>query len=261
MGLLITSRRLRSDGLILACRTADVSLAAELRWAMLPPRSLVSHAASIAGHLEPAYEIAGDSFDYALNDNHLHLAVFDAMGHGMAASRLANLAVGSYRNSRRCGRDLPEIYLDLDRAVADEFGDEVFVTAHLAQLDLASGMLSVVNAGHPRPQLIRGGKAHVLDFAPATPIGLGFVEAEVGQIRLEPGDLVLMVSDGVSEARSAGGDLFTEERVGEIAVRALASGETVPETVRRLVHNVLEHRAVSLEDDATMLLLQWQPNG
>jgi hypothetical protein len=261
LGLLITSRRLRSDGPVLVCRTAEVSLAAELRWGLLPPRSLVTDDVCVSGLLEPAYEIAGDTFDYALNGRELHLAVFDAMGHGMAASRLANLAVGSYRNSRRRGRDLPEMYLDIDQAVAAEFGGDVFVTAHLARLDLDTGVLSIVNAGHPRPELIRGGKAHTLDFSPATPIGLGFVAAETGQIRLEPGDSVLIVSDGVTEARSAGGDLFTVERVGDLAVRALASGETVPETVRRLIHNVLEHRATSLEDDATLLLLRWRPDG
>jgi hypothetical protein len=260
LALLITSRRLRGDGPVLAARNAELSLAAELRWALLPPRSLATGDVCISGALEPAYEIAGDTFDYALNGRELHMAVFDAMGHGMAASRLANLAIGSYRNSRRSGRDLPDIYLDLDRAVDTEFGGECFVTAHLAKLDLDSGLLSVVNAGHPRPELIRGGKAHMLDFAPATPIGLGFVTAEVGQVRLEPGDSVIIVSDGVTEARSAGGDLFTVERVGDLAVRTLAGGETVAETVRRLILSVLEHRGTSLEDDATLLLLQWRPN-
>jgi hypothetical protein len=259
LGLLITSRRLRSDSPVLVCRAGEVSLAAELRWALLPPRSIVAQDVCLAGQLEPAYEIAGDAFDYALNERELHLAVFDAMGHGMTASRLANLAVGSYRNSRRRGLGLPEIYLDLDRTVAAEFGDDVFVTAHLAKLDLGSGVLSVVNAGHPRPELIRGGKAHVMDFSPATPIGLGFTSAEVGQVRLEPGDSVLIVSDGVTEARSAGGDLFSVERVGDLAVRALASGQTGSETVRRLIVDVLGHRGTSLEDDATVLLLQWRP--
>jgi serine/threonine protein phosphatase PrpC len=260
LGLLITSGRLRSDNPLLVCRRGDVSLAAELRWALLPPRSLLAEDVCLAGHLEPAYEIAGDTFDYALNGHELHLAVFDAMGHGMAASRLANLAVGSYRHSRRRGRSLPDIYLDLDQAVAAECGDDAFVTAHLAKLDLRSGILSVVNAGHPRPELIRGGRPHVMEFTPATPIGLGFTTAEVGEVRLEPGDSVLMISDGVTEARSAGGDLFSVERVGDLAVRALASGQNASETVRRLILDVLNHRGTSLEDDATVLLLQWRPD-
>jgi serine phosphatase RsbU (regulator of sigma subunit) len=150
--------------------------------------------------------------------------------------------------------------MELDHAVAAQFGDDVFVTAHLAKLDLDIGMLSVVNAGHPRPELIRGGRAHALDFSPATPIGMGFSAAEVGQVRLEPGDSVLIVSDGVTEARSAGGDLFSVERVGDLAVRALSSGQSVSESVRRLIVNVLEHRGTSLEDDATVLLFQWRPH-
>ncbi|HEX3564938.1 MAG TPA: PP2C family protein-serine/threonine phosphatase, partial [Acidimicrobiales bacterium] len=117
--------------------------------------------------------------------------------------------------------------------------------------------LTVLNAGHPRPLLIRNGSVHTLDFDPAAPVGLGFVEAEVTHIRLEPGDAVLVLSDGVIEARSAGGDIFGAERVGDLAVRALAGGESIPETVRRLIHSVLTHRGIGLEDDATLLLLRW----
>ena len=234
-------------------------MAAELRWSLMPPRVMASEAVTVAGLLEPAYDIAGDSFDYALNDDTLHLAVFDAMGHGLTASRIANLAVTSYRNSRRRGLDLAATYRAMDRIIAEAFGDGVFVTGHFAELDTGSGQLTVLNAGHPRPLLIRHGTVHILDFEPATPVGLGFVDAEATQLRLEPGDAVLILSDGVIEARSAGGDIFGVERVGDLAVRALASGDTVPETVRRLIQSVIRHRGVALEDDATLLFCCWQP--
>lgn len=256
--LVITSRRSRTDAIVLASRTSDVSLAAELRWSLMPPRTLTARGVCVSGHLEPAYEIAGDSYDYALNGDTLDLAVFDAMGHGLAASRLANLAVSSYRHSRRRGADPPTMYHDMDEAVLSEFGDGMFVTAHLARLQISTGVLSVVNAGHPHPMLIRGGAAHPLHFAPATPIGLGFVNAEAGEIRLEPGDAVLIFSDGVTEARSAGGDLFGLDRLGDLTARAIGGGESIPETVRRLVTSLLNHRGVDLEDDATFVLLCWR---
>jgi serine phosphatase RsbU (regulator of sigma subunit) len=258
-GLVITSRRACSDGIDVATRTHEVTLAAETRWALLPPRTLLAPGVCVSAHLEPAYEIAGDSFDYALNGDVLDLAVFDAMGHGLTASRLANLAMTSYRHSRRAGAGLDEIYHAMDQVILDEFGDGGFVTAHLARLQISTGVLSVVNAGHPHPLLIRGGSAHPLEFAPATPIGLGFVSAEVGEVRLEPGDVVIILSDGVTEAKSAGGDLFGIERVGDLAVRAIGGGESVPETVRRLVTGVLAHRSVELEDDASLVMLSWRP--
>jgi serine phosphatase RsbU (regulator of sigma subunit) len=70
---------------------------------------------------------------------------------------------------------------------------------------------------------------------------------------------VLILSDGMTEARSAGGDLFGLDRVGDLAVRAIAGGESVPETVRRLIGSVLDHRGQALEDDATLLMLRWRP--
>ncbi len=258
LGLLITSRGLRTDIIVNGCRDRDVTLAAEMRWAMLPPRSLTAPDICVAGHLEPAYEIAGDSFDYALNGDNLDLAIFDAMGHGLTASRLANLAIAGYRHSRREGNDLSEIYRDIDEAVLSEFGDGEFATAHLLRLHVPTGELSVVNAGHPGPLLIRAGSAHPLELQPATPMGLGLVEAAVGTLRLEPGDAVVLFSDGMTEARSAGGDLFTVERVGDLAARAIAGGDTIAETARRLIRNVIEHRGVSLEDDATLVMVGWR---
>lgn len=257
--LLIAARRLRTDGIELAARTREVSLAAELRWSLLPPRTLTAPQVVISGHLEPAYEIAGDSYDYALNGETLDLAVFDAMGHGLRASRLANLAMTSYRHARRRGADQAAMYRQIDEALLAEFGDGSFATAHLARLHVPTGVLSVVNAGHPHPLLIRSGAAHPLHFDPATPIGLGYHTAEVGTVQLEPGDAVLIYSDGVTEARAAGGDLFGLDRVGDLAARALADGESIPETVRRLVTSLLTHRGVDLEDDATFVMLCWRP--
>jgi hypothetical protein len=258
-GLLIVSRLGYCDSLVTARRTQPLSMAAELRWALMPPRVMTTHSVTVAGVLEPAYDIAGDSFDYALNGDRLHLAVFDAMGHGLTASRLANLAVASYRHSRRAGLSLLATYREMDTLINEVFGDGVFVTGHLAELDVPTGRLTVLNAGHPRPLLIRGGSAHELAFEPASPVGMGLVEAEAGEVRLEPGDAVLILSDGVSEARSAGGDIFGADRVGDLAVRTLAGGETIPETTRRLILSLMEHRGLALEDDATLLLFCWHP--
>lgn len=258
-GLLLISRNSYCDSIEKCRRRRDVTVAAELRWALMPPRDMTSRHVTLAGVLEPAYEIAGDSFDYALDGDGLSIAVFDAMGHGLTASRLANLAVTSYRHSRRAGLDLARTYEAMDRLIAEVFGDANFVTGHFAQLDTASGALTVVNAGHPHPLLIREGTAHTLAFPPATPVGTTLTEAEVGTLQLQPGDSILMHSDGVTEARAAGGDIFGAERLGDLAVRALAAGETTPETVRRLVRSVIDHRGLDLEDDATLLMFTWHP--
>ena len=99
--------------------------------------------------LEPAYDIAGDTFDYAVNGNILSLAVLDAMGHGLEASQIANLAVSEYRRGRQLELTLGELLHSMDDVVASQFGSSRFVTGQLAEFDLQSGRLTVVNAGHP----------------------------------------------------------------------------------------------------------------
>jgi hypothetical protein len=255
---LVVSKSAFGDHLVLARRRRDTDLAAEMRWSMLPPLTFTNDRVAVAGMLEPAYEIAGDAFDYAVNGDVAHVAIIDAMGHGLEASRMANLAVGSYRHSRRHGLDLIETFTAMDAVVASQFGLERFVTGQLARLDLASGLLQWVNAGHPRPLLLRHGRP-IEDLACATslPLGLGSVPAEVAEMTLEPGDSVLFLTDGVIEARSPDGELFGRSRLSGLWSEVANSGDVPAEIMRELCHAVLDHQKGRLQDDATLLLLVW----
>ena len=260
-GELIATKSAYGDGIALTRRSEHTSLAAEMRWALLPPTRFVSDSVSIAGSLEPAYEIAGDTFDYALNGNSLEFGILDAVGHGIEASRMANLAVTSYRHSRRENLDLIASVRALDEVVADQFGDSRFVTAQLGNLDLTTGRLRVVSAGHPLPlHLGRDGVARELECIPYLPAGLGVNAPSSGEeldVGLEPGDAVLFYSDGVTEARTPDGEFFGPERLArrftELAQADLPTGEVT----RALVRDVLGHRGSRLQDDATLLLLRW----
>src|SRR3546814_9566195 len=114
--------------------SSDLSLAAEMRWALLPPLTFPAPEASIAGFLQPSHGIAGDAFDYAVTKRTAHLAIMDAMGHGLEASRMANVAVASYRSSRRAGADPAGSLVAMDEVIRSEFGDSRFVTAQAATL-------------------------------------------------------------------------------------------------------------------------------
>ncbi len=257
---LIVSKTQYGDALVVARRTQEMTLAAELRWAMLPPTTFSADRVALACVLEPAYEVAGDAFDYAFNDGVLHLAVMDAMGHGLEASRLANLATAAYRTARRRGLELPGTYRLIDRALRDQFGDEHFVTAQLATLDSRTGVLRWVDAGHPRPLLLRGGRsAFELRCEPALPLGLGGPAVPVTEMALEPNDALLFFTDGIVEAGSPGGERFGAERLLDLTRRALADHQTLSETVRRLVRAVRAYREGPLADDATILCVDWRP--
>lgn len=151
----LITKGMYTDRFFQARRRQPMSLSAEMQYALLPPLMMTTAQVAVAGILEPAYQVGGDSFDYALNDDALHLAIIDAMGHGLDAAVMATVAVAAYRHARRAEADLPGLYAQMDAAIAEQFDADRFVTAQLAQLDVASGRLRWVNAGHPRPLLWR----------------------------------------------------------------------------------------------------------
>jgi hypothetical protein len=256
---LITNRSRHGDTIPLLRRNREMTLAAELRWSQLPPLTTVTGEVALSGILEPAYEIAGDAFDFAVNTHDTHLGIFDAMGHGLEASVMASLAVSAYRHGRRTGLGLSELYRVIDEAVATIFGGERFVTGQFAHLDCITGEMLWLSAGHPQPLLLRNNRAvGELRCEPALPLGLGGSPGQVSETSLEPGDRVLFYSDGVVEARSPAGELFGIDRLTDLLERAAASGQPLPETLRRLVHSVLDHQSDRLQDDATVLLLEWR---
>ena len=257
---LLITKGAYSDSFFRARRSRGTTLSAEMQWHLLPPLTMETPQVAVAGALEPAYEIGGDAFDYALNGSVLHVGIFDAMGHGLRAATMCAVAVGAYRHARRNGVALARKYALIDEALEGQFGDGHFATAQLADLHVGSGLLSWINAGHPRPLLIRGHKVvRSLRAEPTLPIGLGGDTPEVGQEQLEPGDRVLFFTDGVVEQLVGDGTEFGFERLADHVEREAAAGASVAETTRRLTAVLLQDRPGGLRDDATLLMLEWLP--
>jgi len=242
-------------------RRQPMSVAAELAWNLLPPLTFGTDRLVISGVLAPAYNLGGDSFDYAVDAHTARMAVFDAMGHGLEAGLLASVAMAACRNSRRTGCDLVGSAGSIDRAIADQFGPERFVTAVLADLDLASGRLQWTVCGHPPPLLLRGSHiVKILQGEVGLPLGLGGAVTVVEEI-LEPGDQVLFFTDGVIEARASDGEFFGVERLVDMVSRTSAAATPAPETMRRLLHAILDHQEGELQDDATIVVAEWRGSG
>ena len=261
--LLYTAGRY-TDVVELRRRRRSMTLAAEMQWDMLlPPLAFRSPQVGIAGLLEPAYEVAGDGFDYSLDGETLHFLMLDAMGHGLRATLASTLALAAFRHARRSGRDLPGIAHVMDEALASEFGGDTFVTGHIGSLDTATGRFRWVNAGHPAPLLARGSKVVAeINCRPCYPLGLGIVQPEIGECQLEPGDALVFYSDGVIEARPDMDrlDQFGLDRLKDLLERHIGMGFVAAEVLRRTVRAVADHRAKSLEDDATLVLMEWRPS-
>jgi serine phosphatase RsbU (regulator of sigma subunit) len=231
-----------------------------MQWSLLPPRTFGTDQVLISGALEPAYDIGGDTFDYALNGDVLHVILLDGVGRGLRAATLAAIAVATYRQARRAGRSLEETVRELDSVVAQQSKVAEFVTGWIGELDCATGALRYVNAGHPLPQLLRDGHVvKALECPPTIPLGIGHERLHVAQESLEPGDRILAFTDGVVEGRDGAGGFFGEERLVELLERESASGQDVPEILRRLTLAVLAYQGGTLADDSSMVLLEWRP--
>ena len=242
-------------------RRQPMSLASDLAWQLLPPLTFGSDRVVISGALAPAYDLGGDTFDYGVDSDTARMAVFDAMGHGLEAGLLATVAVAAYRNSRRRRLKLAETATAIDEAISVRLGPERFVTAVLADLDLASGQFCWIRAGHPAPLLLRGSKiVKTLWGNGGLPLGLGSPGSE-SEESLEPGDQIVFFTDGVTEARSPDGTFFGTDRLADLVSRASAGGQPPPETLRRLVQSILDHQAGDLRDDATAVLVEWAGQG
>lgn len=242
-------------------RRKPTTLAAEMQWHLLPPLMLETPRVAVAGIVEPAYEIGGDSFDYALNGDVLHLGIFDAMGHGLRAATMCSVIVGAYRHARRNGIELQDKYACMDEAVADQFGEDHFATAQVAHLDTVTGRFEWINAGHPRPLVVRDGKiVRSLKGTTTLPVGVGGDQPETNSEQLEPGDRVLLFTDGVVEQEAADGEQLGFDRLADHLERQCAAGTDAAETVRKLAGALIKPDQ-GLRDDATLLLVEWKGHG
>ena len=252
-----------TDRVARARRSEPLSPAAEVQWDLLPPLACSTEQVALSGILEPAYHIGGDSFDYAFDQSRVDFAIVDAIGHGMSAVLMSAAAINSLRNSRRARGTITAAYDHADRSIAAQFGDSYYVTGVIGSLDLRHGTLTWINAGHVLPMLVRNG-AYVgpLRCKPSLPLGLGGhgrTVAEVAEVTLQRGDRVLFYTDGITEARSSDGSFFGDDRLADLLVRASLENLPVQETVRHLADSIIGFSSLGLRDDATMLLIQYQP--
>ncbi|MBB4933162.1 serine phosphatase RsbU (regulator of sigma subunit) [Lipingzhangella halophila] len=260
VALVIASKRDKNDAYASLVHTDQLALSAEVLWNLLPAPTLTHQNLVLSAMLEPAHEVGGDSYDYGLSGDLLHLGIFDAMGHDLASGLVATIAMATFRNNRRKGCDLTTIADNIDKTIADQFDPPRFTTGVLATLNTRTGWLSWANLGHHPPLVLRQGRSvATLDTGETgAPMGLGLgIRAELGHYQMEPGDRLVFYTDGVIEARSRDGEVFGLERFTDFLTRREADGMPAPETLRRLVQTVLEHQDDRLQDDATVVLVEW----
>ncbi|MFE0513051.1 PP2C family protein-serine/threonine phosphatase [Streptomyces sp. NPDC058964] len=253
-------------------RTTRLSLAAEIQHRLLPD-SFTCDAGrfTVAGALEPAHDIGGDTFDYTLDRRALHLSLTDAMGHDVHAALLATVVVGALRNARRAGADLAAQAEDAHRAVAHypdqvhqtavdqtdrvhqavaKHGGQAMVTGQLLRVALDTGHTAFVNAGHVWPLRLRDGR--VQEISPLIDLPFGVTPNpgyRVQSLDLRPGDRLVLLTDGMLEPHG------TDSSLRNLIKK---TGDWHPrDAVRAFTEAVLKTTDHDPRDDATVLCLDW----
>lgn len=246
-GLVLARRVLVLDGLERLRRRKPMSPAAQLQWDQLATRALTAGAFRAAGTLVPAYDVAGDMFDLAINpDGVLSALVMDAMGHGVTATTSAVLALAAMRTARRQGAGLADQAALADRAVTAEWHGDRFVT--MVAIECTADAIRVVNAGHEPMRLVGPGGVRTLDIPAAPPLGVEgpTVYRTTTVAPLHAGEALCLLSDGASEARDPCGRLLGEQGVNALLERC-RDGSPMART-HRFARSTLE--AIGVEQPA-----------
>ncbi|WP_097182151.1 PP2C family protein-serine/threonine phosphatase [Blastococcus haudaquaticus] len=251
LAYVIIAARRHTDVFEWGQRSAPFELAAEIQRRLLPT-SYTCEAGqfTLAGWLEPAASVGGDTFDYSLDRDTLLISITDAVGHQVPAALVATLLVGALRNARRRGLSLAEQAKYANESLLENAEAGQFVTGQLLQVDLRAGTAAIINAGHTWPLRLRDGRVEEIELVVEPPFGvIPGRSFQVQTFPLEPGDRLIFLTDGMLERNAAALD---------VAAALADSSELHPrEVVHELGSAVLRATGGDLKDDATMVCLDW----
>lgn len=218
----------------------------------------------LAAHLEPAKEVGGDYFDcFMLDDHRLCVAIGDVSGKGLPASLFMAMTKSvSEALLRQYPGDLTTAMIELDAALSRNNKEMLFVTAFVGVLDLYTGYLKYTCAGHNAPYILSAGTLQLVPVAhingPPLCTYIGGFPYKQGRIQLKPGDFLVMVTDGVTEA-SNGDTWFGSDRLEKILREASAQGTDAQSLTEKITAEVRSFEAgTPAFDDLTLLVLKWR---
>jgi sigma-B regulation protein RsbU (phosphoserine phosphatase) len=234
----------------------EVDLARRIQQSFLPLADPELPGFQISGSTVPSSEVGGDSFDFIrINPSQLGIMVVDVAGKGMGAALILAAFRAAMRTEVRNEYAIQRILFNINRLLCESTHPEQFVTAVYGVLDLQRKVFTYSNAGHNPPFLLRANGEAVWLTEGGLILG-SFPEAvhAEAQLRLGPGDHLVLYTDGASECVNAAGEEYGAERLVE-TVRARRAG-TAHEIRLALQEEILQHCDGKAQDDVTLVVLK-----
>lgn len=243
----------------------ELSIAQEMQRSLLPDALEAPDDLDFVTYFRPSRAIGGDYYDLLpLADGRLAVVVADVSGHGLPAGLRMAMVKSAVELLCAEGESPTKLLSRLHHLLADRLRRpgqrRAFVTATIAALDLDTGALEIANAGHPPTYLLRAGDVREISL-PSPPLGTLSDAFPSEELRLETGDVLVWLSDGLIEATDAQDEAFGFERVLQ-SLRASAEAGRKPEGVKQhLLEAVAEHygQGGQLDDDLTLVVMGYTP--
>jgi sigma-B regulation protein RsbU (phosphoserine phosphatase) len=234
----------------------DLEIAREIQFGLVPQGPFHQDAFQIYCRMRPANTVGGDYYDVIkLEANRLGLVIADVAGKGMPAALLMALLQGSLRTLITAGHRNSDLIAKLNAYLCSSIPDNSLITLFYGELDTLSGNLTYVNAGHNAPMILR--ENQTLERLNSNSLILGFTstaEFPIATKRIGPGDLLLLFTDGISEAFNP-----NEEEYGDARIATFLSehrNRPIDALIQDLLDDVLEHSgSARLRDDMTLMLV------
>ncbi len=244
-----------TDVMEITRRVRPTTPAAEIQQNLLPPRIVRITGASLAGNVLPGYDIGGDWFDYAENGDCAWVGIADAAGTGPRAAGLASVLLGAFRAARHRGNDPAEAVALMHEVLSTVSLERSTATATVGCWNAPASVFRWVACGEVAPMLIHAdGRLELLDEGLVPRLGDPAMpeRAAVQQRRLEIGQRLLLLSDGIMERPTHDGGTLGIDGVHQAALKAHST--TAAGTLRAIEDAVREAVVDPLDDDATLVV-------
>ncbi|MFW5867047.1 MAG: PP2C family protein-serine/threonine phosphatase [Armatimonadota bacterium] len=239
----------------------ELELARSMQAQMLPDELPDLEGYEMAIRLEVARVVSGDLYDVMIVEgDRLLLWVADVAGKGVHGMMHVSMMQSHLRAAGREGLGPAGIAERVNSGVYDAMQPSSFASAVVLQLHIPSGRLTYTNCGHPYPLLLRGGSSsEIVRLDTKTPVvGVTHSPSYVDlSTRMEPGDVLVLTTDGVQEARRPGGEMFREE--GLLRVLEDVQGASAVAIATSIMQAIREHSGGDLRDDAVVAVIRRKP--